>query len=224
MGDSDKIRLDSEREMDGKMPSPPALARRKLNKKSTILSGRTIGAKRERLETRNERMAARKKDKKRAVRRVVLTIVGFLAISGILIYLCFYIFKPKDPEAVGAGNDDIAKMGEQEEELRPTIEVVDEDATKDSKISGRMSEYIALVERDFQDLGYKPVKAVVPTGAIREVDFYLDGISGFIKTTIDRDAAMTVEDADRMIRYLNEQGVSEFSYIDVRIERRAYYK
>ena len=65
---------------------------------------------------------------------------------------------------------------------------------------------------------------MIPTGAIREVDFYLEGYDGFIKTTIDRDSAITVEDADRMIRYLADKEISVFEYIDVRVDKRAYWK
>ena len=44
----------------------PELVKRRMHRKSTIVSGRTIGEKRERLETKNERAAARKKHKARA--------------------------------------------------------------------------------------------------------------------------------------------------------------
>lgn len=202
--------------------APPTLARRKLNQHSTIRSGRTIGERRERLETRNERMAARKKDKKKAAWRVILTIVGFVALGGILVYLCFYLFRAEQPSLDDASNN-IEEVGNNDT-LQPTIEVVDEDATVGGKISSRMNAYIGQAEQDFRDLNYTPVKAVIPTGAIREVDFYLEGYDGFIKTTIDRDSAITVEDADRMIRYLADQGTDDFEYIDVRIDRRAYWK
>lgn len=206
------------------LSTPPKLARRKLNKHSTIRSGRTIGERRERLETKNERMAARKKDKRKAIRRIIATVLGFIVLGGIIIYLCFFLFKEGQQKMSDEPPTSIEGAGNNENPLFPTIEVIDEDATNESKISGRMSEYIALAEQDFRDLGYTPLKAVIPTGAIREVDFYLEGISGFIKTTIDRASAVTVEDADRMIRYLAEQGVSDFSYIDVRIDRRAYWQ
>ena len=87
-----------------------------------------------------------------------------------------------------------------------------------------MRSYIGQAEIDFKDLGYHPVKAVVPSGSIREVDFYLDGVNGRIKTTIDRGTGVTIEDADRMIRYLTSIGVGEFEYIDVRVDGKAYWK
>ncbi len=204
-------------------PAAPTLARRKMNQNSTIRSGRTIGERRERLETRNERMAARKKDKKKAAWRVILTIVGFVALGGILIYLCFYLFRTEQPSLDGDVSADVREVGNNDA-LQPTIEVVDEDATAGGKISSRMNAYIGQAEQDFRDLGYTPIRAVIPTGAIREVDFYLDGYNGFIKTTIDRDSAIIAEDADRMIRYLAEKGINDFEYIDVRIDRRAYWK
>ena len=87
-----------------------------------------------------------------------------------------------------------------------------------------MSEYIGQAEADFRDAGLTPTKAVIPAGSIREVDFYLDGVTGYIKTTIDRGTAVTVEDSERMLRYLASIGVSEFTYIDVRIDGKAYWK
>ena len=87
-----------------------------------------------------------------------------------------------------------------------------------------MKEYIGQAEVDFRELGYQPIKAVIPVGSIREVDFYLDGYTGFIKMIIDRGTGVSVEDADRMIKYLADIDVSDFSYIDVRIEGKAYWK
>ena len=79
-------------------------------------------------------------------------------------------------------------------------------------------------ESDFRDLGYTPLRAVIPAGAIREVDFYLSGWVGKIKMTIDRETAVSVEDADRMLRYLQGINVSEFEYVDVRVEGKGYWK
>ena len=203
MGEDDKAR--------------PELARRKMNRQSSFKMGRTIGEKREKLETRNERNAARKQDKKRQARRIIFTILGFTALAGVLIFLCFFFVGNGEPEPV-------ALPAEEPVSSEPTIEIVDEDAAAGGKITNRMRSYIGQAEQDFRDLGYKPVKAVVPSGAIREVDFYLEGHPGFIKTTIDRGTAVTVEDADRMLRYLAGQGIADFQYIDVRIAGKAFWK
>ena len=196
---------------------PPELVRKRQNRQSTFKMGRTIGEKREKLETANERNAARKKDKKHKIRRIILTTVGFIILVGILIFLCFFFVGNRESEP-------LVELEEESVSTEPTIEIIDEDAASGSRITNRMKSYIGQAEQDFRDLGYKPTKAVVPTGAIREVDFYLENYPGFIKTTIDRGTAVTVEDADRMLRYLAGQGINDFQYIDVRISGKAYWK
>ena len=64
----------------------PKLARRHANKHSKIKSGRTIGERRERLETANERLAARAKVKKRQNLRIIITVISFLVIIGAIIF------------------------------------------------------------------------------------------------------------------------------------------
>ena len=200
------------------MAEEPKLARKRQNRQSSFRMGRTIGEQREKLETKNERNAARKKDKKRQTRRLIFTIIGFAALFGILIFLCFFF--------VGSGEPDPAPAAPVEEPVsnQPTIEIVDEDASAGGRITNRMRSFVAQAEQDFRDLGYRPVKAVVPAGAIREVDFYLEGHPGFIKFHIDRGSAVSVEDADRMLRYLAGQGINDYQYIDVRIASKAYWK
>ena len=196
----------------------PKLAKRRANHKSTIMSGRTIGEKRERLETRNERAAARKKDKKKAARRVFFTILGFMVLGVAVVLVARNFIVNNEPEP-------IAEPTESTPEYRPTIGVIDEDASAaEGKITSRMESFIGKLERDFKDLGYRPIKAVIPTGSIREVDFYLEDHPGFVKTTIDRDSAVAAEDADRLIRYLAGQGIAEYQYIDVRLPGRAFWK
>ena len=181
-------------------------------------SGRTIGEARERLETKSERAAARKKDKRKNATRIIVVSLSFVGLVVVLIILAVNFFSRQ-----GRETEQPAEVAEQS--YIPTIEIVDEDASATSgKITGRMRTYIGTVESDLKALGLTPAKAVLPTGAIREVDFYLDGHPGFIKTTIDRDAAVTAEDTERMLRYLTDQGIIEFQYIDVRIPGRAYWK
>ncbi len=198
-------------------PPSPSLARRSTNRKSTIRSGRTIAASREKLETANERALARQKVKKRATRRIFTVSTVFLLMLGILIWL-FLVFLNEEEQGIielsTAGNTFLA----------PTAPIIDEDASvANSEITTRMSEYIALAESDFADLGYQVEKSVLPANSIREVDFYLKDHSGYIKTIVDRGSAVTVEDADRMLRYLAEQGIDTFQYIDVRIKGKAFY-
>lgn len=197
-------------------PTEPVLARRSAHKHSTLKSGRTIGEQRERLETANEREQARQKLKRKNRARVAFVTAGFVALAGILVAVYFmFFYEPRHEETTVV----------EEPAYTPTIEIVDEDSVASGgRITGRMRDYIGQAEVDYRALGYQPVKAVIPVGAIREVDFYLDGYSGYIKMFIDRDTAVSVEDADRMLRYLAGQGTTEYQYIDVRIPYRGYWK
>ena len=197
---------------------PPVLVSRRDNRKSSFQLGRTIGEKREKLETANERAAARKKDKNKKTFRIVLTLAGFLIISVILVLLALsFIQKNQSNEAVG--------IVSQDNNPAPTIEIVDEDSARaGGELTGRMMTYIGQAEQAFRQLGYNPTKVIIPSHGIREVDFYLENYSGAIKLIIDRGVGVSVEDADRMIRYLAGIGVNDFSYIDVRIDGKAYWK
>lgn len=198
------------------MSEAPQLVHRRANRQSTIKSGRTIGEARERLETKNERTAARRKDKRRKVLRVVFTIIGFLALIAALVGLFALFLDDSDTKPYRVTV---------ETPYAPTIEVIDEDAAAtDGKITSRMSEYIGQAEADLRALGLTPTKAVLPTGTIREVDFYLDDYTGFVKMTVDRGSAVSAEDTDRMLRYLAGIGVTDFEYIDVRLDGKAYWK
>ena len=198
-----------------KTSQAPELARRREHKRSTFVAGRTIGEKRERLETKRERVAAREKDKRKNRLRIMLVSAGFIALITILILLA-HIFLSREPEPVTI---------EPEPEMisAPSIPIEDASASTD-KIPSRMQAYIGMLESDLRSYGYQPIKAVLPAGGIREIDIYLDGRPGFIKTTIDRGSGVTAEDADRMIRYLEGQGIAEYEYIDVRIDGRAFWR
>lgn len=198
------------------MAEEPKLARRREHRKSTIMSGRTIGEARERLETKNERVAARKKDKKKKTFRISFTVIGFAVLAIVLVGLCFSFLNGREENPIGITAETPAEL---------TIKVVDEDANATSgKITNRMETYLAEVEQDFRDLGYTPKKAVIPTGSVRTVHLYIDGHKGYIKMTIDRGPAVSVEDADRLIRYLAAQGTNDFEYLDVRTPGKAYWK
>jgi len=194
----------------------PKLARRRLNKHSKIKSGRTIASAREHLETKNERMEARKKVKKRQTFRIGFTVALFVIVSGVVVFLVVLFLKNRAENEIETTPTAVVKT------YKPTIEILNENTN--SGITTRMSEYIGQLEADLRDQGITPVKAVVPATTVREVDSYIDGYNGFIKTTIDRGSGVTAEDTERMLRYLKEQGISDFTYIDVRIDGKAYWK
>ena len=196
----------------------PKLVKRSMNRKSTIMSGRTIGEKREKLETKNERAAARKKDKQKYWLRVTMVSLGFVVLIAILIILAIVFFRQDSDQPVVTPEPVIT-------EAEPTIEIIDgSTSAATNQITSRMKSFIGLIEIDLKSYGYQPIKAVLPADSIREVDIYLDGYDGYFKTTTDRDAAVTAEDIDRMLRYLAEQGITSFEYVDVRIDGRAFWK
>lgn len=199
-------------------PERPKLVRRAANRKSTVKTGRTIGEQRERLETASERTAAHKKIKRKKTLRIVFTAIGFAIALAALIWLGLTLFSAE--QAVESSGDNTMIVP-----YSPTIEVIDEDASATGgRISSRMKEYIGQVEFDLRELGITPTKAVIPTGTIREVDFYLDGYSGFLRTTVDRGSGVTAEDASRMLRYLESIDVQDFQYIDLRLDGKAYWQ
>lgn len=199
-----------------KAPPAPKLARRKENRRSTLKTGRTISERREQLEKASDRQNAHAKIRKRQFLRLIITSAGFLLVIALIIAIGLGLSK-------GGANSD-ATTNQSSVSYKPTIEIIDEDAVLGSAISDRIKDYVGQAEVDFRALGLVPVKAVIPTGAIREIDFYLEDKPGFIKAILDRDTAVIAEDAKRMLNYLETSGIIEFEYIDVRLEGKAYWK
>ncbi|MBR2998322.1 hypothetical protein IKF34_00880 [Candidatus Saccharibacteria bacterium] len=206
------FKLFKSKKKDSSAPKPPELVRRRENRRSNLVAGRTIGEKREKLETANERTAARKKAKQAKITRIVITTCGFLVLIGALVMLFRAFTISGDTEIDSA----------QTESFAPTIPI--EDEASGTNLSNRMKSYIGRAEKDLRDLGYTPIKAVIPASAIREVDIYLENPSIFVKMILDRETSVSAEDADRVIRHLSGEGVGDYTYIDVRVEGKAYWK
>lgn len=170
--------------------------------------GRTIVAERERAESDSERMMARKKARRKQRTSVVVVIL-----LGIMLALVLYI--------------GVNEISEERREVEETVEVkiraqvIDEDNR--GQISARTKTYIAQLEADLADLGYTVTKVTLPTGMSRELYVDLEDWAGYFKVNLDRETAVTAEDIDRMVRYLEKNEVTP-EYVDVRIEEKAYYK
>ena len=185
-------------------------------------AGKTIAARRERMTSDSERERVRKTYRKRRL----TAFFAALLLGAVMIYL-----------GVRAISGWVGWMKEEKKTTavvkNPTVEVINENTGKkfddnaaqaSEKLSSRMKEYIADLEEEFYLLGYKITRARVPADKMREIDLEIDGVIGFIKVSIDRNAAVSAEDGDRMIKYLAGQGITEFSYIDVRLPGKAYWK
>lgn len=171
--------------------------------------GQTIVAERERVESDSERMRARKAQRRKRGAAVV-TGVLMVVILGVLLWLGArqLLDQPQD-------------LAEVAETYEIQAEIVDEDNT--GRISERVRGYIGQLEQDLTDLGYKVTRVTLPTGTSRELYVDLEGVEWFFKVTTDRDAAMTAEDMERMVRYLRERDLKP-AYADVRVEGKAFYK
>lgn len=171
--------------------------------------GQTIVAERERVESDSERMRARKAQRRRRGAAVVIGVL-MVVILGVLLWLGArqLLDQPQD-------------LAEVAETYEIQAEIVDEDNT--GRISERVRGYIGQLEQDLADLGYKVTRVTLPTGTSRELYVDLEGVEWFFKVTTDRDAAMTAEDMERMVRYLRERDLKP-AYVDVRVEGKAFYK
>lgn len=172
--------------------------------------GRTIVAERERAESDSERMMARKKAHRKQKTSIIIVLL-----MAVVLGLAFYI-----------GMDEFLNRREETttqevEKIKITAQIVDEDNR--GQISTRTRSYIAQLEQDLRELGYRVTKVTLPTGMSRELFVDLDGRPGYFKVNLDRATAVTAEDIDRMVRYLAEKEIVP-EYVDVRIDGKAYYK
>lgn len=115
--------------------------------------------------------------------------------------------------------EEARRTPERGEDYQLQAELVDE--TGHGKISGRMQEFIGQVEQDFREVGYIVSRVTLPAQTSREILVDLEGRKGYIKMTMDRGAAVGVEDAVRVMNYLGDR---EVEYMDVRLEGKAYFK
>ena len=185
------------RKKDEQSEKGPKLVSRRLNKQANVKIGRTISEKRERMETSSERLENWKKGKRKKTVRVLFVILGFVAVFGIIARYMGTLVAEKTGEAE-QGNVILPE--------KPNVPVMDL-AAGNHKITSRMNEFIVQAEQDFKELGYQLERVEIPVGSIRQMNFFVKDVAGYIKMTTDRGAAVSVEDADRMIRYLAGQGM-----------------
>lgn len=173
--------------------------------------GRTIVAEREQVESESERMQARRKAHRKKTTAGIIVIL-----MAIILALSAYLGMKELTKGDGLLN---AQLGQPPKALQ--AQFVDEDNR--GQISGRMQEYLILLEEDFHDLGYTVTRMTLPTGSSREVYVDFAEREGYVKVSIDRGSAVSAEDAVRMFHYLDERDLHP-AYIDVRLPGKAYYK
>lgn len=172
-------------------------------------AGQTIAAEREWAESESERMLARKKQHRRQATSVILVVL----MAGILGLMAYSWMKEKGIEYRAITNDPVT-------EYEILAQIVDEEGH--GQISVRTETYIANLEQTLASMGYKVTKVTLPTGKSRELYVDVEGRDGYLKVSLDRGVAVTVEDAERIWRYLDAHDLHP-TYVDLRVEGRGFY-
>ena len=174
--------------------------------------GKTIVSEREKAISESERFVQRRKEEKRKRLSVAIFFTTLLLV-GVVIY--GFVMKAVQDRKKDELPETFYKV------YKPTVEIIDEDGS--GYMTDKIKTKVGMLEEDFQDLGYKVTKVILPSGTTREVDVYLAGEEPYFKIHVDRNTAESAEDAVRMLNYL-EENEQKASYVDVRIAGRAYYK
>lgn len=172
--------------------------------------GKTIAGATNNARKRNlEHIAARKKQQRKNA-LIVLCILIILVSVGIMVGN-YIAQKAAEREAALT----------EENPLEPTVAIIDENVG--DNISSRTKVFVARLEADAKDYNLKIDHVVLPFQKAREILVYFDGRKEYYKMTSERGSAVQVEDAERMMRYLDGKALAP-EYVDLRVEGRAYYK
>lgn len=109
----------------------------------------------------------------------------------------------------------------------PSVEVIDNSGIQahgnQILVSNRFLSFIGTLVGRMHQLGYGVAQVTLPLNSLRQVEVSLAEIAYPIKFSVDRPVGEQAEDADRSIRYLQENGSSP-EYLDVRVSGKAFYK
>lgn len=156
-----------------------------------------------------EHIAARKKQQRKNV-LIVACVLIIIAAVGIVL-----------------GNYISGKAAEREAALvkenpvEPTVAIIDENAG--NNISSRTKVFVARLEADAKDYNLELDHVVLPFQKAREILVFFEGRKEYYKMSSERGSTVQIEDAERMIRYLDSKSLSP-EYVDLRVEGKAYYK
>lgn len=174
---------------------------------------KNLSKKEQREETERERV--RQKNRKKAAFSVFLALI----VLGVIGFLGYILAGNLKDVLFKEQNVEISKPASKYE-----VEIVNEN-NEEENVPARTAEYIELLDGDLRDLKLNLVRVVVPEGKMRELYVDIEGVMPYFKVNVDRDSAVTAEDISRMIKYLNDRGLTEeLKYIDVRVEGKAFYK
>ena len=202
------------RKKGGKTAKEPAENKRTRHRMrdDSYTVGRTIAGASHRSHSMTvERQAFRNKQKRKAIAFSILGLAILAAIILIIVSIVTEIERIQAEE--NATRERLA--------LTPTVEIIDENAG--GELSVRAKEFIVHLESDAKDYGFEIDHIVIPFQKARQIYVFAVGREEYYKLSLDRSSAMQAEDIGRMIRYLDENSV-KCTYVDLRVEGRAYYK
>ena len=191
-----------------------SVAQRSETERQTVATefrvGKTIaGSANENRQRNLEHIANRKK---KQIRNAIITVALLGAAIAIVIALAGYL---RDLAA------EREALIQEDDPLTPTVTIVDENVG--NNLSERAKLFVARLEKDAKDYNLEIDHVVLPYQKARELDIYFKDRGEYYKMTTERGSAVQMEDAERMIRYLDEKGLHP-SYVDLRVEGKAYYK
>ena len=192
----------------------PSVAQRGEVERETVATefrvGKTIAGSANESRKRNlEHIANRKR---RQVRNVIITVILLGAVAAVVIIFVNYLRDiAAEREALIAVDNPIV----------PTVTILDENVG--NNLSERTKLFVARLEKDAKDFGKEIDHVVLPFQKARELDIYFKGRGEYYKMTMERGSAVQMEDAERMMRYLDGKDLHP-SYVDLRVEGKAYYK
>lgn len=172
--------------------------------------GKTIAGASNPARQRNlEHIALRKKRQRRNAIIVIAVLIGVGIVS-----LCIARYLNDLHE------ERLAQM-QQANPMTPTVPIVDENAGQN--VSQRAKTFVARLEADAKDFNLEIDHVVLPFQMAREVLVYFKGRTEYYKMTLERGSTVQIEDASRMMVYLDGKE-KKVEYVDLRVEGKAYYK
>jgi len=105
----------------------------------------------------------------------------------------------------------------------PKLEIIDNSGAATSSLPSSFLGFIGQVVAGLSKSGLTTQKIVIPPGALRYAEFYLEGVSYPFKAQIDRNPGRQVSDIVNMEKYLEEKNIIP-SYVDVRVEGKGYWR
>jgi hypothetical protein len=109
----------------------------------------------------------------------------------------------------------------------PAVRIVDQSGVPQSSgstvASSRFLQFIGRTVDTATSRGLTIERAVIPSGATRQVELFASGHSYPIRMSLDRSVGEQVEDIERALKYFDEKGQSP-QYVDVRVSGKVFYR